>query len=168
MFYDPSLSGSGQLSCASCHSPANAYAPTNDVAVQFGGRDLTKPGLRAAPSMTYIGSTPIFTIGPGSNIADDDGPPQARVRVPATGVKVASIAKADAAAAKAAHESVPGSSLDWAGGGHCRLLVANRSPSKRLANASASSDLEKQNTTKSLCLRRARTPRFPEPQGRRG
>jgi cytochrome c peroxidase len=125
MFYDPSLSGSGQLSCASCHSPANAYAPTNDVAVQFGGRDLRKPGLRAAPSLTYIGTTPIFTIGPDSNIADDDAPPQARIRVPATGVKVATIAKADAAAAKAAHESVPGSSLDWAGGAMAALAEAD-------------------------------------------
>jgi hypothetical protein len=34
--------------------------------------------------------------------------------------------------------------------GHRRLPVANLSPSKRLANASASSGLEKQNTTKSL------------------
>jgi transposase len=30
--------------------------------VQFGGRDLRKPGLRAAPSLTYIESTPIFTM----------------------------------------------------------------------------------------------------------
>jgi cytochrome c peroxidase len=122
MFYDPALSSSGQLSCASCHSPANAYGPPNDLAVQFGGRDLRKPGLRAAPSLTYIESTPIFTIGP-PNIADDDGPPQARV--PATGVKVASIAKADGPAAKAAHESVPGSSLDWAGGAMATLAEAD-------------------------------------------
>jgi cytochrome c peroxidase len=123
MFYDPSLSGSGQLSCASCHSPANAYGPPNDLAVQFGGRDLRKPGLRAAPSLTYIGRTPIFTIGPDSNIADRDRPPQARV--PATGVKIASVAKADAAAVKAAHESVPGSSLDWAGGAMAALAEAD-------------------------------------------
>jgi cytochrome c peroxidase len=120
MFYDPSLSGSGQLSCASCHSPANAYAPPNDLVVQLGGRDLRKPGLRAAPSLTYIGSTPIFTIGPDSNIADDDGPPQARV--PATGVKVASVPKGDLAAAKAADETVPRGGLDFAGG--AKALVA--------------------------------------------
>lgn len=79
MFFDPSLSGSGQLSCASCHSPANAYGPPNDPAVQPAGRDLRQPGLRAAPSLTYISSTPLFTIGPGSNSADDDGPRGARV-----------------------------------------------------------------------------------------
>jgi len=123
MFYDPSLSGSGQLSCASCHSPANAYAPPNDLAVQFGGRDLRKPGLRAASSLTYIGSTPIFTIGPDSNIADDDGPPQARV--PAAGIKVASVAKADLAAAKAADETVLRGGLDWAGGAKALVTEAD-------------------------------------------
>jgi cytochrome c peroxidase len=123
MFYDPSLSGSGQLSCASCHSPANAYGPPNDLAVQFGGRDLRKPGLRAVPSLTYIGSTPIFTIGPNSNIADNDEPPQARVPVP--GVKIASVAKADAAAAKEAYETVPRGGLDWAGGAMALLAEAD-------------------------------------------
>jgi cytochrome c peroxidase len=113
MFYDASLSSSGQLSCASCHSPANAYGPSNDLVVQFGG-------VRAAPSLTYIESTPIFTIGP-PNIAGDDGPRQ--TRVPAIGAKVASIAKADAAAAKAAHES--GRSLDWAGGAMAVLAEAD-------------------------------------------
>jgi cytochrome c peroxidase len=123
MFFDPSLSGSRQLSCASCHSPANADGPPNGLAVQFGGRDLRKPGLRAAPSLTYIGSTPIFTIGPDSNIADDDGPP--RTRVPATGVKVASAAKADAASIKAAHETVPPGGLDFAGGAMALLAEAD-------------------------------------------
>jgi cytochrome c peroxidase len=27
IFYDPSLSSSGKLSCASCHSPDHAYGP---------------------------------------------------------------------------------------------------------------------------------------------
>jgi cytochrome c peroxidase len=123
MFFDPSLSGSGQLSCASCHSPANAYGPPNDLAVQLGGRGLRKPALRVAPSLTYIGRTPLFTIGPDSNIADDDGPPQARV--PATGVKVASAAKADAASIKAAHETVPTGGLDFAGGAMALLAEAD-------------------------------------------
>jgi len=123
MFYDPSLSGSGHLSCASCHSPASAYGPPNDLAVQFGGRDLRKPGLRAVPSLTYIGRTPIFTIGPNSNIADYDEPPQARVPVP--GVKIAPVAKADAAAAKEAYETVPRGGLDWAGGAKALLAEAD-------------------------------------------
>ena len=127
MFFDPSLSGSGQLSCASCHSPANAYGPPNDPAVQPAGRDLRQPGLRAAPSLTYVSSTPLFTIGPGSNSADDDGPRGARA--PATGVKVASAAKADAASIKAAqeaaHETLARGALDFAGGAMALLAEAD-------------------------------------------
>jgi cytochrome c peroxidase len=113
MFFDPSLSASGQLSCASCHSPANAYGPANDRAVQLGGRDLRKAGLRAAPSLTYVGRTPNFTIGPNPNIPDNDEPSQALV--PAAGVKVASAAKANAAAKAAADATVPRGGLDWDG-----------------------------------------------------
>jgi cytochrome c peroxidase len=123
MFFDPSLSASGRLSCASCHSPANAYGPGNGLAVQFGGRNLRNAGVRAVPSLTYVGSTPIFTIGPNSNIADNDGPPQARV--PAPGVKTASVAKADAAAAKAAYETAPRGGPDWAGGAMVLLAEAD-------------------------------------------
>jgi cytochrome c peroxidase len=123
MFFDPSLSASGQLSCASCHSPTNAYGPPNGLAVQFGAHDPRKAGLRSVPSLTYVGSTPNFTIGPNSNIADNDGPPQARV--PAPGVKIASVAKADVAAAKAAYETVPRGSLDWADGTMALLAEAD-------------------------------------------
>jgi cytochrome c peroxidase len=120
MFFDPSLSASGQLSCASCHSPANAYGPPNGLSVQLGGRDLQKTGLRAAPSLTYAGSTPNFSIGPNTAAADNDSPLQ--VRGPAVGVKVASVAKADLAAAKAAGEAVLRGGLDWTGG--AKALVA--------------------------------------------
>lgn len=59
-FRDPTLSGSGRLSCASCHSPANHYGPPNARAVQLGG-DLHQPGFRAVPSLTYIQASPPFT-----------------------------------------------------------------------------------------------------------
>src|SRR5882724_8045523 len=39
MFSDPALSASGKLACASCHDPAHAYGPPNDLAVQLGGPD---------------------------------------------------------------------------------------------------------------------------------
>ncbi len=123
MFFDPSLSGSGQLSCASCHSPANAFGPPNGLAVQLGGRDGRKPGLRAVPSLAYVGRTPSFTIGPNSKVADNDEPPQARA--PAPGVKIASVAKADAAAAKAAQETGPRGNLDWASGVMAALAEAD-------------------------------------------
>ena len=37
MFFDPSLSGSGKLACASCHDPQHAYAPGDSLPVQLGG-----------------------------------------------------------------------------------------------------------------------------------
>ncbi|WP_102223744.1 cytochrome-c peroxidase [Acidimangrovimonas sediminis] len=64
MFYDPALSGSGRMSCASCHDPANHFAPDNARAVQIGGAHLASPGIRAVPSLTYRIFTPAFTFGP--------------------------------------------------------------------------------------------------------
>lgn len=61
IFFDPSLSGSGKLACASCHSPAHAYGPPNDLAVQMGGVDMQQPGLRAVPSLMYLNDVPQFT-----------------------------------------------------------------------------------------------------------
>lgn len=61
IFRDPSLSGSGKLACASCHDPAHAYGPANDLAVQLGGGDLHQPGVRAVPSLKYLQAVPPFT-----------------------------------------------------------------------------------------------------------
>ncbi|SDA46154.1 cytochrome c peroxidase [Janthinobacterium sp. 344] len=69
MFFEPSLSVSGKLSCASCHSPDHAYGPPNDLAVQLGGPDLQDAGTRAAPSLRYIQNAPAFT----EHYHDDDG-----------------------------------------------------------------------------------------------
>ncbi|MEF0940759.1 cytochrome-c peroxidase [Rhizobium sp. BR 362] len=63
LFFDPSLSGGGQMSCATCHDPANHYAPANDRAVQLGGPHLDQPGIRAVPSLAYKMSTPSFSVG---------------------------------------------------------------------------------------------------------
>ena len=38
LFFDVSLSGSGKMSCASCHSPEHAFGPPNGLAVQPGDR----------------------------------------------------------------------------------------------------------------------------------
>lgn len=75
IFYDPSLSGSGQLSCASCHSPAHAYGPPTSLPVAFGGPSLTSQGARAVPSLEYLERQPIFTIGPDSGTGDDQPAP---------------------------------------------------------------------------------------------
>jgi cytochrome c peroxidase len=69
MFSEPSLSASGKLSCASCHSPDHAYGPPNNLAVQLGGGDTHAAGTRAAPSLRYRQTTPPFT----EHFHDDDG-----------------------------------------------------------------------------------------------
>ncbi len=53
MFFDASLSASGRMSCASCHSPEHAYGPPNHLPVQFGGADLKQSGKRAVPTLMY-------------------------------------------------------------------------------------------------------------------
>jgi cytochrome c peroxidase len=68
IFHDPSLSASGRLSCASCHDPASAHAPANDLPVQLGGALGDRQGLRKAPSLRYLASNRAFGI-------DADGTP---------------------------------------------------------------------------------------------
>lgn len=53
MFFDISLSASGKQACASCHDPAHAYAPANNLAVQLGGANLELAGSRAVPTLMY-------------------------------------------------------------------------------------------------------------------
>jgi cytochrome c peroxidase len=73
MFYDPNLSGSGKMSCASCHNPGRAYAPANSRAAQLGGPDLKQQGDRAVPSLTYLERTPRFMIRPDTAFDPEDG-----------------------------------------------------------------------------------------------
>ena len=61
MFFDVSLSGSGAMSCASCHDPAHAFGPANALPVQIGGPKLDLPGVRSAPSLRYLQAVPQFT-----------------------------------------------------------------------------------------------------------
>jgi len=60
LFFDTSLSGSGKQSCASCHDPAYAYGPPNNLAVQLGGPNMTDSGSRAVPSLRYKEYTPPY------------------------------------------------------------------------------------------------------------
>lgn len=69
MFMEPALSASGRVACASCHSPDNAFSPTNHLAVQLGGADGRTQGTRAAPSLRYLQTVPPFT----EHYHDDDG-----------------------------------------------------------------------------------------------
>lgn len=77
IFFDASLSSSGRMSCASCHSPAHAYGPPNGLAVQRGGADLRQAGTRAVPSLRYLTFTPLFSrhlYTPASEDSEDEGP----------------------------------------------------------------------------------------------
>ena len=69
LFFDPSLSASGKQSCASCHSPEHAYGPPNHLSVQLGGADMTRTGVRAAPSLRYVQNVPAYT----DHYREDDG-----------------------------------------------------------------------------------------------
>ncbi|MFC5863522.1 cytochrome-c peroxidase [Acidicapsa dinghuensis] len=62
MFFDPSLSGSGKMSCSTCHDPAHAYAPANGLPAQLGGSELRLQGIRAVPTLTYLERTPRFRV----------------------------------------------------------------------------------------------------------
>lgn len=61
LFFDPSLSGSGKLACASCHSPQHAFGPPNALPAQFGGDDLRQQGFRAVPTLKYLQKVPAFS-----------------------------------------------------------------------------------------------------------
>ncbi|MBC8721215.1 c-type cytochrome [Paraburkholderia sp. 31.1] len=77
IFFDASLSASGKMSCASCHSPEHAYGPPNGLAVQLGGADMRQPGTRSVPSLRYLSFTPLFSrhfYTPASEDTEDEGP----------------------------------------------------------------------------------------------
>jgi cytochrome c peroxidase len=68
LFFDPALSASGRVSCASCHDPAHAYGPPGAPAVQPGA-GLGASAFRAVPSLRYLQTVPPFD----AHFHDDDG-----------------------------------------------------------------------------------------------
>lgn len=60
IFSDPTLSASGQMSCASCHVSLAAHAPANALPVQPGGPALDQQGSRQAPSIRYLATNTAF------------------------------------------------------------------------------------------------------------
>jgi cytochrome c peroxidase len=80
IFFDQSLSASGRLACATCHSPTHAYGPPNGLAVQLGGPDLDRQGARAVPSLRYVlNRTPAyskkFVENPLERLIEGNDPP---------------------------------------------------------------------------------------------
>lgn len=61
LFFDPAVSGSGKLACATCHSPARAFGPPNALSVQLGGLRLRQTGFRAVPTLMYLQAVPAFS-----------------------------------------------------------------------------------------------------------
>lgn len=118
IFFDPTLSASGKLSCASCHSPDNAYAPKNNLAVQLGGTGMQQQGGRAVPSLKYHEHQPSFSIGPDLK-PDDDDVAAARNAQIAGKLDRAPVAIQSKAAlvqsAAALQENVPQGGFDWDG-----------------------------------------------------
>lgn len=113
VFYDPSLSGSGKLSCSSCHDPAKHYGPPTASPVAYGGPDLKSPGVRAVPSLAYLNFQRNFYIGPE---------PPGDFDVMPTLPQVAKAAKHSTRIAKTAHDTaqsaanfVPAGGLFWDG-----------------------------------------------------
>jgi cytochrome c peroxidase len=69
LFFDPALSASGKVACATCHDPKRAFAAPNDSSVQRAGRDGKRFGVRAVPSLMYAQNVPPFTL----HFVDDEG-----------------------------------------------------------------------------------------------
>ena len=113
LFHDERLSGSGGLSCATCHSPAHALGPVGAAAVVLGGPRLRTPGVRAVPSLEYLYRQPAFSIGPDSEGDSDQVVPLAQQAAQAAGrvrvLKTAASPQADAA------NVVPQGGLFWDG-----------------------------------------------------
>jgi cytochrome c peroxidase len=113
LFHDERLSGSGHLSCASCHNPAFAYGPVGSSPVMMGGPHMSTPGSRAVPSLRYLYSQPPFTIGPDIDTGNDIPVPMAQRAQAASGhARVLKTAQAPQAAAA---NLVPQGGLFWDG-----------------------------------------------------
>jgi len=67
LFFDQSLSASGKQSCATCHSPSNAYMATNKDPVPLGGSTMLSSGFRSSPSAAYTSLIPPFRYLPVTN-----------------------------------------------------------------------------------------------------
>lgn len=113
LFYDPRLSGSGQLSCAGCHSPDHAYGPKGADAVVMGGEKLHDAGFRAVPSLRYLYRQPMFSIGPDAEGDNDQvATLQQQAQRAASQARVLKTAQAPAASAA---NLVPQGGLFWDG-----------------------------------------------------
>lgn len=113
LFHDQRLSGSGRLSCASCHDPERAYGPPGATAVVLGGAAGRASGYRAVPSLRYLYRQPPFTIGPDTTADSDNAPVLAQQAQRSLAVPRALKSALDTQAAAA--NLVPQGGLFWDG-----------------------------------------------------
>ncbi len=111
IFFDASLSSSGRLSCAFCHSPQHAYGPPGDLPVMLGGPQLTRPGSRTVPSLAYLERQPSFAIGPDNEENENVDLAQ----LVALGRDAVRVEKTAAQPSEAATNMVPQGGLFWDG-----------------------------------------------------
>jgi cytochrome c peroxidase len=119
IFFDASLSSSGKLACASCHSPDHAYGPSNDAPVMLGGPNLTSPGMRAVPSLTYLERQPEFSIGPDDPLNENVNLAQ-QAEIGKTAVRAEKMAAQTAQSVNI----VPQGGLFWDGRAHTLQIQA--------------------------------------------
>ena len=119
IFFDTTLSSSGKIACASCHSPGHAYGPPNDAPVMLGGPNLTSPGMRAVPSLTYLERQPEFSIGP-DDTTNENVDIAKQVEASKTAVRADKIATQTAQSANI----VPQGGLFWDGRAHTLQIQA--------------------------------------------
>lgn len=62
LFAEKSLSASGQLSCASCHTDETAHSTAPGVSLPVGGALMNQQVFRSSPSLMYKSTTPIFSF----------------------------------------------------------------------------------------------------------
>jgi cytochrome c peroxidase len=111
IFFDASLSASGRMSCATCHSPANFYGPPGRDSVMLGGDGLDRPGVRAVPTLTYLERQPNFSVGPDSDEVEE----VTLAQMVAASVGVARVTKTATDTGATAGNMVPQGGLFWDG-----------------------------------------------------
>jgi cytochrome c peroxidase len=111
VFFDPSLSSSGRLACASCHNPRHAYGPPGDAPVMMGGPSLSLAGVRAVPSLMYLERQPNFSIGPDN----EENETVSLAQLAALGRQAARAQKTALGTSASAANLVPQGGLFWDG-----------------------------------------------------
>lgn len=111
VFFDPSLSSSGKLACASCHEPASAYGPPGELPAALGGPDLKRQGVRAVPSLMYLERQPNFSIGPD----DEENETVTLAQLAAIGQNAPRAQKTATTTTASAANLVPQGGLFWDG-----------------------------------------------------